>query len=137
MTHFRVASKLVYDEGSEGYIPEITIDYNSIDTISDLVVKENLPPDPNVGVYYVQQDTEDGVVDLIKADSKYGVGAVLLDHDDEGSMPSTTLFNATKDYLIGLGMSQTQADDALETGVAERTRFKISNDLIAWLKANS
>jgi len=136
MGHFRVISKFVFDEGSEGYIPEITIDYTSLNQVADLVVKDPLPPDPNVGVFSVDQGSGNGVVTQIRNDPKYGLGAVLLDHNDEGTIPDDALFNATKTYLIGLGMTQAQVDEALGATVSDRTRFKISNDFIAWLKAH-
>ena len=136
MSHFRVASKAIFDEGNEGYIPEIINDYPSLNKVMDLVVKPTLPADPNVGVVSAEQGIGTGVISQIKADPKYGVGAVLLDHNDEGSYPSDALFNATRDYLISLGMTTAQVDEAIGVTANYRTRFAISNELIDWLKAH-
>ena len=82
------------------------------------------------------QDSGNGVLKQIAADPNYGIGAILLTHDDEASIPTQQQFEANRNFLLKQGMTQSQINEAIGTAVNGRTRWRICQDLIDWLKAH-
>lgn len=132
MAHARILSSWVYDDAVEAYRPKIEIDFPEINGIFDMINKNDIPPNPNIYIGFIQ--SADNVIDKIQTHTNYGIGAVLLFQKDEATVPNSTLFNATRVFLNELGMDTSQINEAIGIAPANRTRWDISQELIQWLK---
>lgn len=133
MSHCRILSQWSDDGSGEGsFAPEIQLNYPGLG-LSDLVSPNNVPPQPNI--FVGESKAGGGLVNQIISDPKYGNGAVLTSHETEASIPTTEKFTAIREHLMQLGMTEEQVSVSIGSEIQQRTLWEISQDLIAWLKA--
>lgn len=130
--HCRIISSWFYDENGESWGAAIEQDYPGLG-LSDLVNPQNVPPQLNI--FIGESKAGGGLIEQIVADSNYSPGCILTSHETEASIPTIEKFNAIRKYLMQLGMTTEQANVSVGSEIQQRTLWEISQDLIAWLKA--
>lgn len=137
MSHARVISEWFYNPDVESNQAKIENDFNAIHDLSDLVEHPNLPS-PNIYVGFIG-NTGNGVLNQIKNSANYGNGCVLLEHHNESQVPTLAEFQEIRNFLLTKleedPPNAAQLDEALGTSPSGRTRWDISQELIAWIKS--
>ena len=140
MSHCRLISEWVYSEDLEGNVSKIELNFNSAGGISDMIENANVPPSPNVYVGFVENFGND-LLTQITSDPNYGSGAIILTNQNEAQTPTQTEFDAIRNFLLTKltenPPTSAQVDEAIGTSPAGRTRWDISQALIAWMKSRT
>ncbi len=137
MSHARVISEWFYNPDVESNQAKIEFDFNAIHDLSDLIEHPDLPS-PNIYVGFIG-NTGNGILTQIKSSPDYGAGCVLLEHHNESQTPTSAEFNEIRNFLLTKLKENpptvAQVDQAIGTSPNGRTRWDISQALIAWVKS--
>lgn len=137
MSHARVVSEQIYNPEIESNQAKIEKDFNAIHDLADLVEYPGVPS-PNIYVGFIG-NTGNGILTQIKNSPDYGAGCVLLEHHNESQVPTDAEFGEIRNFLLTKlkenPPTAAQVDEAIGTAPNGRTRWDISQALIAWVKS--
>lgn len=137
MSHARVVSEWIYNPDVESNQAKIEKEFNAIHDLSDLVEHPSLPS-PNIYVGFIG-NTGNGILTQIKNSPNYGAGCILLEHHNESQTPTPAEFAEIRNFLLTKLKEKpptaAQVDEAIGTAPNGRTRWDISQALIAWVKS--
>ena len=136
MPYIRTISEQVYDESVEGNNFKIGMDFPAIPNVQDMVEYQGIPS-PNIAVCFMP-NIPNNLIEEISNNDYYGDGCILLTGDNEAQVPSQSEFDEIREFLLNKLTEDpptiSQLDDAIGTSPNGKTRWEISQDLIAYLK---
>ncbi|MGL5876484.1 MAG: hypothetical protein ACRC2V_01665 [Xenococcaceae cyanobacterium] len=136
MPYIRTISEQVYDEAIESNNFKISMDFPNIPNVQDMIEYPGVPS-PNIAVCFMPK-IPNSLIQEIADNDNYGDGCILLTGDNEGEIPSQSEFNEIRDFLLNKLTEDpptiSQLDEAIGTSPNGKTRWEISQDLIAYLK---
>lgn len=137
MTYARIVTDIYYNEAAECNDWSLSRDFPSLGAIEDMVEYMGGVSSPNVTVAFLP-NVSNSALDDIRNHENYGDGCILLIGSNEGQVPSQTEFDAFRDFMLSKltidPPTSSQVDDAIGTFPGSRTRWHISQQLIAWCK---
>lgn len=136
MPYIRTISEQVYDESIESNNFKISMDFPLIPSVQDMVEFQGVPS-PNIIVCFMP-GIPNNLIEEISNDDNYGDGCILLTGDNEAQVPSQSEFDEIREFLLNKLTEDpptiAQLDDAIGSAPNGKTRWEISQDLIAYLK---